>query len=295
MKEAKYSIKDLEKLSGIKAHTLRIWEKRYELLSPERTTTNIRYYTDDDLRKILNVALLNRQGYKISHLAGLSDEALNEKVLSLSQNESLTDIQLDTLLASMIDLDEIRFDKIINKAIINYGFEETLNRIIYPLFERIGMLWQTGAINPAQEHFISNLIRQKVLVAIDGVMTVSNASPKTFFLFLREDEWHELGLLIFSYFIKKAGHKVLYFGQSLPFSGLTETSARLEPDFLMTILTCSLQNEDVLSYIHKLAGHFSSKTIFIAGYQVRDIEDPLPSNIRPVHSLAEFRQFLLSL
>jgi DNA-binding transcriptional MerR regulator len=294
MKEAKYSIKDLEKLSGIKAHTLRIWEKRYGILVPERTITNIRYYTDADLRKILNIALLNRQGYKISILSHFTDEALNEKVLSLSQNESFTDLQTETLLSAMIELDENKFEKIINKAIINYGFEETLGRVIFPLFEKIGILWQTHSINPAQEHFISNLIRQKILVAIDGLYVTSNPNSKTFFLFLRDGEWHELGLLIYHYFIRKAGHKVFYFGQSLPLTALLETSSVYEPDCLLTILTCSLQETEYNEYIQELSEGFPEKSIYISGFQLKENSKPLPENVFPITSLSEFRDLLTS-
>lgn len=295
MKEAKYSIKDLEKLSGIKAHTLRIWEKRYGILSPERTTTNIRFYADADLRKILNIALLNRQGYKISLLSRLTDEALNEKVILVTQNESLNDLQLDPLLAAMIELDENKFEKIINKAIINYGFEETLSRVIYPLFERIGLLWQTNSINPAQEHFISNLIRQKILVAIDGLFSSPVANSKTFFLFLREDEWHELGLLIYFYFIRKAGHKVIYFGQSLPLNSLFEVSSTYEPDFLVTILTCSLHDLESREYLNDLSSGFANKTIYISGFQLKENSQPLPDNVKLITSPAEFKENLISL
>jgi len=184
MKDAHYSIKDLEKLTGIKAHTLRIWEKRYNILNPERTDTNIRFYSDFDLKKLLNISLLNKHGYKISLLASLNDRDLNDKVLSLTQNDAVNELQLDSLLTAMIELDERKFDKIISNAIIHHGFEETLSRVIHPLFEKIGILWQTGTINPAHEHFISNLIRQKILVAIDGVIHNGSVSPKTFFVFL---------------------------------------------------------------------------------------------------------------
>ncbi len=292
MKDAHYSIKDLEKLTGIKAHTLRIWEKRYSILNPERTDTNIRYYSDEELKKLLNISLLNKHGYKISLLATLNDRDLNEKVLSLTQNEAVNEMQLDSLLTAMIELDEHKFDKIISNAIIHHGFEETLSRVIHPLFEKIGILWQTGAINPAHEHFISNLIRQKILVAIDGIIYNGVVSPKTFFVFLPDGEWHELGLLIYSYFIKKAGHKIIYFGQSLPFPALTEAARSTDPDFLFTIMTCSLSDVDALPYIQKLGQTFDSKTIFISGIQAMNLEKQLPEQVKLVHSLQEFKQML---
>ena len=170
---AYYSIKDLEKLSGIKAHTLRIWEKRYNLVEPKRTETNIRYYDDEDLKKVLNVALLNRNGLKISHIAGLKTEEINSKISDLSKGNQDSESVIDNLVISMIELDEKKFEKILSRTIMQAGFEETILYTIYPFFQKIGLLWQTGAINPAQEHFISNLVRQKLIVAIDGIIDES--------------------------------------------------------------------------------------------------------------------------
>jgi len=295
MKDAHYSIKDLEKLTGIKAHTLRIWEKRYNILNPERTDTNIRYYSDFDLKKLLNISLLNKHGYKISLLASLNDGDLNDKVLSLTQNDAVNELQLDSLLTAMIELDESKFDKIISNAIIHHGFEETLSRVIHPLFEKIGILWQTGTINPAHEHFISNLIRQKILVAIDGIIHNGSISPKTFFVFLPDGEWHELGLLIYSYFIKKAGHKIIYFGQSLPFPALAEAARSTDPDYLFTIMTCSLSDIDTLPYIQRLGQTFRTKTTFISGIQAAGVTETLPEQVKLISSLQEFKQILSSI
>ena len=295
MKDARYSIKDLEKLSGIKAHTLRIWEKRYGILSPERTDTNIRFYSDTDLRKLLNISLLNKHGYKISLLSKMNDKDLNNTVLSVSQKDGASENQIDSLLAAMIELDEQKFDKIINNAIIHHGFEETLLKIIHPMFQKIGFLWQTGSINPAQEHFVSNLIRQKILVAIDGIIVSQNNQPKSFFLFLPEGEWHELGLLVYAYFIKKTGHKIIYFGQSLPFDSLIDASRSIEPDFLFTIMTCSILDDEAVSYLDRLGNQFPDKQIFIAGPQIRDLDKPLPKNLHIIHNMTEFRTVISTL
>ena len=295
MKDSRYSIKDLEKLSGIKAHTLRIWEKRYGILSPERTDTNIRYYSDTDLRKLLNISLLNKHGYKISLLSKMNDRDLNKTVLSVSQQDGASENQIDSLLSAMIELDEQKFDKIINNAIIHHGFEETLIKVIHPMFQKIGILWQTGSINPAQEHFVSNLIRQKILVALDGMIAGQNNNPKSFFLFLPEGEWHELGLLVNAYFIKKAGHKIIYFGQSLPLDSLLEASRSIAPDYLFTIMTCSLQDPDTTKLIDRLGKQFSENTVFISGIQVEGTNISVPQNIKIIQNMAEFRAILAQL
>jgi MerR family transcriptional regulator, light-induced transcriptional regulator len=163
-----YLIKDLEQLSGIKAHTLRIWEQRYNLLSPKRTDTNIRFYDDDDLKLILNVALLNDNGYKISKIAAMDSEVMRSEVMKLTDRTLTHDDQIHALTICMIEMDEDRFDKVLSTNILKLGFEQTMMNIIYPFMSKIGVLWQTGSINPAHEHFISNLVRQKLIVAIDG-------------------------------------------------------------------------------------------------------------------------------
>jgi len=295
MKEARYSIKDLEKLTGIKAHTLRIWEKRHAILQPERTPTNIRFYSDLDLKKLFNLALLNKHGFKISLLAKLSDDVLNEKVVSITQSETSNDHQLDSLLSAMVELDEIKFEKILSKAIMNLGFEETLAKVIQPLFEKVGLLWQTGAVNAAQEHFLSNLIRQKIIVAIDGIMVSPIPNSKTFFLFLRDGEWHELGLLILAYLVKKSGNKLVYFGQSLPLDCLSEAIRSHNPDYLLTSITSSLQDMQAFDFIQNLARRFPDKGLYITGSQTKNKKSIYPDNVIVIASIPEFKDSLLCL
>ena len=165
---SRYSIKDLEQLSGIKAHTVRVWEQRYKLLNPKRTETNIRYYDDHDLKLILNVALLNDNGIKISKIAKMSVEEMKAEVLHLTERSFAYDDQIHSLVLAMIEFNEERFEKIIATNILKIGFEQTMLNVIYPFLSKIGILWQTGSIHPGQEHFISNLVRQKLIVAIDG-------------------------------------------------------------------------------------------------------------------------------
>lgn len=275
----KYSIKDLEKLSGIKAHTIRIWEKRYNIVKPGRTGTNIRYYCDDDLKRILNVSLLNRHGFKISKIARLSDVQLIENVVHLAQGADDHESQLEQLTIAMIELDEDRFDKTISRAIMQIGFEETVIKLIYPFFEKIGILWQTGSINPAQEHFVSNLIRQKLLVAIDGLNHVHEPGRKNFLLFLPEGELHELGLLFYHYILRKHGHKVIYLGQSVPFDDLGEVAGIHNPDVLITSFTTSLKDTSLKEYMEKLQQAFPEKKIYVTGLFAREHENEIPPGI----------------
>ena len=170
----RYSIKDLEKITGIKAHTIRIWEKRYGIVEPSRTQTNIRYYSDEDLRHLMNVAILNKYGYKISNIQGMTSEEIKKSVLELTYQYLDNDHLVDNLVMAMIELDEQRFDKIISSSIIKQGFDFTFENLLARFLEKIGILWQTGAVNPAQEHFISQLIRQKLILAIDGQQELNN-------------------------------------------------------------------------------------------------------------------------
>src|SRR5687767_12010123 len=162
----KYSIKELEHISGIKAHTIRIWEKRHGIIKPLRTPTNIRYYTDEDLKKIINVSLLNSHGLKISKIATMRLEEINSKVLEITEVKPEADAYIDQLVVAMIDIEEESFEKILASVIKKFGFERSITEVVYAFMEKIGVLWQTGNITPAHEHFISNLIRQKIITSI---------------------------------------------------------------------------------------------------------------------------------
>ena len=208
-----YSIKDLEKLSRVKAHTIRIWEKRYGLLDPARSGTNIRSYTDTDLRKLLNISLLNDNGFKISRIATFNDAAIRSHVLALENSENGAADQVESLILAMTELDEARFEKVIGNCILRSGFEQTMLEVIQPFLQRVGVLWQIDAVKPGQEHFISNLIRQKVISAIDGLPPIKRERAKTILFFLPEGELHELGLLFGHFLARKQGHHSIYLGQ----------------------------------------------------------------------------------
>jgi len=289
---ANYSIKDLENFTGIKAHTIRIWEKRYNIVQPKRTCTNIRYYDDEDLKKLLNISILNRHGVKISNIVSFAEESITEKILNFSQSKNDVESQIEGLVLAMIDLDEMTFEKIFNTSVINLGFEEAILKLIYPFFEKIGILWQIGTINPAQEHFISNLLRQKLLAAVDGVVNMNNGNTKSFVLFLPEGEYHELGLIFIHYILRKYQHRVYYLGESLPVNGLIEIVNIKKIDYLVTSIVSSMSGEEINSYIHKLADHFPNQTIFLSGPRVRSLDFTLPKNIIPVLNISKFKEEL---
>ncbi|HEX7411967.1 MAG TPA: MerR family transcriptional regulator [Bacteroidales bacterium] len=291
----KYSIKDLEKLTGIKAHTIRMWEKRYKFLTPERTLTNIRFYSDQDLRSFLNISILNRNGYKISHIVKMKSAEINEKILEITENVHDFENQIESLIVAMSELDELKFDKILTTSILKLGLENTVTQIIYPFFEKIGILWQIGTINPGQEHFVSSLIRQKLIIAIDGQYDSLAADAKLFLLFLPDGEFHEIGLLYSHFLIKKSGFRVVYLSQNVPFEDLVEVAQMKPPDFLFTSFTSFITEEDLKSYIEKLSAEFPDKTIFISGFQVREYAITMPKNVRQISSSDELLAALQSL
>jgi len=269
-----YSIKDLEHLSGIKAHTLRIWEQRYNFIEPKRTDTNIRYYSDEDLKLVLNISSLKENGYKISKIAKMSVAELSQEVLKIAETNLRFPDQINSLTLSMIDMDEDRFESILNNNILKYGFERTMLNVIYPFLAKIGMLWQTGSILPAQEHFISNLIRQKMTVAIDGQYVTEKESKGKWLLYLPEGELHELSLMFAAFLLRARKYKVIYLGQNLPKSDLYSVQDVLKPDYVLTICTSAPRKAEVQAYIDEVASLFSSATLFVGGFQVigQDIE-----------------------
>lgn len=283
-----YSIKDLERLTGIKAHTIRIWEKRYSIIEPDRTDTNIRTYCDEDVKKLLNVAVLNKHGLRISKLAELSDQELREKVVGLNVGLNTSSVQVEHLIISMIDLDEIKFESVLNRSIIKNGFEDTVKSLLFPFFDRVGVLWQTGSINPAQEHFVSNLVRQKLFVATDRIVPESNSNAPAFVFFLHEEELHEIGLLFYHYIAKKWGMKTVYLGQIVPFDDLKLVYGKIKPDYLFTSFTSSMEDGWIIKYLKELSETFSDISIFASGYQMSTIKN-LPKNVIPVKNIEVFK------
>lgn len=289
-----YAIKDLERLSGIKSHTLRIWEQRYGILKPERTDTNIRYYTSEDLKRILNISLLNHNGFKISKIAKLPDSEIIKQAQSILNNYTKETDQIDNLVLSMIELNEIKFEKIITDCIIHFGFENTIEKIIFPFMRHIGNMWQVGAVNIAQEHFITSLVRQKIIAGIDGLSPEPVTNPKTFLLFLPENELHELGLLYCNFLIKSKGHTSLYMGQSVPFEDVVSVSEIIQPDVLVTTLTKRMEDDLASDYLQTLAKAFSNSTIMVSGRAFFGEHIKLPKNVILLQSHEQFKNVLQS-
>ena len=285
-----FSIKDLETITGIKAHTLRIWEQRYHLIEPKRTSTNIRYYDDDDLRFILNVSILNNYGIKISEIAKMEAEKIREMVLVISEKSSPYESQIKALISAMFSLDEPGFNRILANNILRQGLEESMIHVVFPFLQQIGILWVTGSIHPAHEHFITNLIRQKLFVAIDAQTGKIHKDGKKFLLFLPEGEPHEIGLLFANYMLRARGHDVVYLGQNLPFEDLRTVFDFYEPECVMSVVTTGMNSDEVQIFVNTLSKSWPDAQIYVTGFLIVTHPDlQVPANVRVLKSVDDMR------
>ncbi len=285
-----FTIKDIENLSGIKAHTIRIWEQRYSFLKPKRSDTNIRYYTNEELKTVLNIALLNKHGFKISQIDKMSADALAENVLSLTGATAKDHLVVNRLLECMVNYDIENFETILNESFVS-GIEKTMLQIIFPFLEKVGILWLTNHINPAQEHLVSNLIRQKIIVGIDSLPTKIK-SPVKVCLFLPEGEYHEIALLMVSYLLKKKGIQTIYLGAHTPFHELETVTGCKNPDYLYTHVTSASQNFNFEKFILTLRKKFGDYPTIISGRLTNLYLKKLPPKITFKKSLTEVKEFI---
>lgn len=245
-----FTIKDLENVSGIKAHTIRIWEKRYDLLKPKRTKTNIRLYSNDNLQKLLNIVLLNNNNFKISKIAKMSDEQLIRTSRELAIKNASNDEAINCFKLSMFQFDKILFDKTFHELLLKKNFREVFKDVFIPFLTHIGLLWQTDTLIPAHENFISNLIAQKIQLHTEKLQYSISKSSKTYVLFLPENEIHELGLLYLNYELVLRGNFTIYLGQSLPLNNLNHF-------FKNRTEICFITSMTVMPYDHKIQEYFS--------------------------------------
>ena len=284
---SKYKIKDLETLTGIKAHTIRIWEKRYNIIEPKRTDTKIRTYSDEELKLLLNVAILNENGIKISKIADLSSQQIREQVDKVSFSSQSNSIVVNLLIKALTTIDQALFNRVIDGCINKEGLKRTYINYIIPFLDRIGVMWLVGSINPAQEHFISNLIRQKLIVSIDKLPD-SSRSNVDYILFCKDDEWHELGLLFYHYCLKEQGFNVCYFGQNVPFDSLLASKKQVSPSLgYVTSMISPIQKEELDAYLKRFEKNISAP-LYIGGAQFSAINLKAYSSIKSVESIIDF-------
>ena len=286
-----FTIKDLENISGIKAHTIRIWEQRYQFLKPNRTDTNIRFYNNEELKKVLNISLLNKYGFKISHLDKMNDGEIAEKILSLTQLEAQQERIVNELVESMIDIDLEKIEQILDSYIQSKGIERAITQIIFPFMEKVGILWVTNHINPAQEHLVTNIIRQKLIVGIDSVVSEIKVN-KSVLLFLPEGEFHELGVLFVNYLLKSKGVPTIYLGANVPLRDVEYLVKLKKPSYIYSHLTSVGKSFNFDKFLLNLTKKFADTPIVLSGLLTNTYEKKIPPQINFKKTLSEVMEFV---
>ena len=287
-----FSIKDLENLTGIKAHTIRIWEKRYNLLQPERTDTNIRYYSLANLQKLLNISYLNNNGYKISKIASLDSLEIPNLVKEVAQNDQTNNHAIDTFKLSMLNFDQKLFYDTYESLEKEKRFIEIFYQDFMPLLSEIGLLWQTDTITPAHEHFLTSLIRQKILINTEKIQSKNQVNTnKVFVLYLPDNEVHELGLMIINHEIISRGHQSIFLGQSVPLHSLKDLLSYYDDITFISYFTVRPEKEDIKKYLNDFSNHLLTKAsvrLWIIGRMLNEIEhNELPDQISPFDTIQE--------
>ena len=257
---AVYSIKDLEQLTGVKAHTIRIWEKRYNIVTPNRTKTNIRYYQDDDLKMLLNVALLNKNGIKISKIAGMTKEVMSEHIAELTETQVEDQSYVDALTLSLIELDSFKFQSILNSNIKHLGFERTMTEVIYPFLEKLSLLWISGSINQIHEKFLNYQVRQKITGAIDQLPLRRNSHRPRFLLFQPHFAHQELSLLFSQFILQSRGFRVVNLGIDLDIEDVFEAIRICNPDYLF-LLNVDDEGNSLAGFVQRIVARTDKKCV----------------------------------
>ncbi len=291
---SRLSIRDLENLSGIKAHTIRMWEKRYSIFEPDRTPTNIRTYSHQDLKKLLNITTLLDSGMKISRASSLNNDQLHSEIESLiSFDEDHNNAFLtNKLIVATLKCDIYAFEDTYAECIKMFGLEETIEEIVYPLLGKIGMLWSVNKLYPAQEHFASQLLRQKLYSAINSLP--QRKGSKKFLLYLPDDENHEIGLLYGYYLIRKAGYECIYLGSSVPFDGVMECAELTNPTHILTLFITSRPDNKLSAYLDKISNKLLETKLLIGGGGVQNSQCTMPecNNLMLLSGIDDLKKIL---
>ncbi|WP_341216177.1 MerR family transcriptional regulator [uncultured Wocania sp.] len=288
--QVNFSIKDLENLTGIKAHTIRIWEKRYNLLSPNRTETNIRNYSLTSLQKLLNISYLNNNGLKVSKIANLKDEEIPIKVREIASRAKVEDHAINALKMAMINFDQVLFYSTYNNLLENKTFSEIFYTVFLPLLNEIGLLWQTNTITPAHEHFLSVHIKQKILLNIERLQSLEpKPKSKTFVLFLPENEIHDIGLLFINYQLRSKGYHTIFLGESVPMNSLVGLLEFFDDITFVSYFTVYPEVENIQNYINKfneLLLKNRSSDLMILGSKLASVDlSNLPEKVKTYNSI----------
>lgn len=285
-----FTIKDIENLSGIKAHTLRIWEQRYQLFVPKRRESKHRYYDNEDLKHILRISQLYHSGVKISKIARLSDDAIRSMAIGKIEEFQSTGAFVHNLIEAAIDFNEEAFEMLLDKAFKQFGFQSTIIDIVYVFLERVGLLWLTDHMIPAQEHFASNIVRQKIIAHIELLKVSPLPSQNTYVLFTMEGEYHEIPLLLAYYLMKASGKRCIYMGTDLPFDDLKAYVLHKKPSHLYFHAITNLNEASVDEMIAHTSQIFEAQQIIMAGPLTKELTQQY-KNVRVLHTLQEMLVF----
>jgi DNA-binding transcriptional MerR regulator len=291
----KFSIKDIENLTGIKAHTLRIWEQRYGILQPKRTPTNIRYYDAEDLKLALRVALLNNFGYKISRIHQMNEAEMASLISKINDQEFRLQVLSNEMLEATLDMDMDRFEMVLNNNIRRYGFEQAVEQLIFLFLEKIGVMWLTDRLIPAQEHLASNILYRKIALAIEHLPPKEPDASPSVLLFLPEGEIHDLGLMYVHYLLRKFGKNPIYLGPNTPLNQAQQVVAVKKPEYVYIHLTSVAEEFDGNRYLQKVSQMFPATKVFVSGSMLRRRHYNSFDNMRLLYNLKEVRDVLISI
>lgn len=285
-----FTIKDIENLSGIKAHTLRIWEQRYQLFIPKRKESKHRYYDNEDLKHILRISQLYHNGIKISKIAQLPASSIRSMAMEQPIGKQNIDIYIHRLIEASIDFDEDRFEDLFEQSMKQFGLETTIIDVMYAFLERVGLLWLTDHIIPAQEHFASNIIKRKIIAALDALKTKPSPSSGTYVLFTPEGEQHEIPLLLNHYLMKASGKKCVYMGVDVPFDDLATYVHVKNPKYLYFHAITHLYEQPMDHLLKDLKQKFSQQEIIMSGPLTKEVTQDIPGVIL-LRSMKEMLEF----
>lgn len=292
-----FSISELQQFSGIKAHTIRMWEQRYHALKPARSEGNTRSYDGQQLRRLLNIVSLMDSSHKISELCSMTDGKLYELLHNQTSQREPIDFSYEyfvsQIIAAALGYNEPLFDKIFSSAVLRFGLKEAYRKILYPVLLRLGLMWTVNTLRPAHEHFITSLFRQKILTAVDSLPL--STSRKTWILFLPPGEFHEIGLLFANFLLRQSGHKVIYLGSDVPFESLKAAAREIRPAYLLFFLVRKNNVENDAELISHLGRQFKDEKIFVACEPSRLEKDAKGKRVTALHSIEDLDAVLNNL
>lgn len=291
----RFSIKDIENLTGVKAHTIRIWEQRYGILQPKRTPTNIRYYDALDLKLALRIALLNKFGYKISSIHKMDERSMNQLIDKISDEDFKLHLLVNELLECTLSMDMDHFEELMTMYLKKNGLELTVESLIFEFLEKIGLMWLTDRIFPAQEHLISNVIYRKLALAIENLPHKPEGPKTSVLLFLPEGEIHDISLLYAYYILLKYGKDPIYLGPNSPIKEIEFVYEAKKPDYLYTHLTSVAEDFDGKKYLQKLCSAFPDARIIVSGNMIKSLKTNQFPNVKFIYNLTEAKELFKSL